>query len=840
MSSENIPRHAAIVVIGSGIVGSSIVYHLAKQNWKEIVLIEKGALPSPGGSTGHASNFIFPVDHSKTMTQLTQDSVEQYKELGVFKESGGIELARLPANFKELGRRLDSAKSWGEPAELLSPHQIKELVPFVNVDLILGGFWSPTVGVVDSLEAATLMREQAEAMGSLTICANTEVVDIQIKNGCVHSVKTDRGEIRTDQIVVTCGVWSPKIGAMAGTLIPLTPAVHQMISVGPIALFEETGREIAYPILRDMSTYMYERQNGSEMEIGSYAHRPMLWEPSDIPSIAEAKLSPTEAPFTKEDFEPQMAHALELLPEILDSDKVGIRHAINGLLSVTPDGAPMLGEVPEVKGFWSSAAVWIKEGPGVGRFMAEWITHGATTIDPHEVDINRFYSSSRTKAFALRRAREGYNKIYAIVHPQEQWRSSRNVRLSPFYNRQKELGAYFFEVAGWERPHWYESNHKLLAEYGDQVTQRSDEWDSRWWSPIINAEHLAIRDRVGMVDLTAFSVFDVTGPGSLEYLQYMAVGEIDVAVGKAVYTPLLDHRGGLKSDLTITRLGSEAFRVVTGGSQWGIDGKWFRDHLADGGSVQVRDMTSALCTLGIWGPKARQFLQSVTEADLSHDRFPFATAREISLDEVRVWALRISYVGELGWELHAPMEQGQYLWDLLWERGQTFGLVPVGIGVYGTTGRMEKNFRLYGHDLTPEFNAVEAGLARTKVKAADFIGKEAYLRSLDEEPATILCTLTVDDHSTSSGETRYMLGHEPVLTKGGEPIVDCKNRRSYITSAGSGPSLGKHLLMAYLPPEFAAEGTRLKVQYFAEQYPVTVAVAGSKPLFDPENQRLKS
>jgi glycine cleavage system aminomethyltransferase T/glycine/D-amino acid oxidase-like deaminating enzyme len=836
---DRVPSHANVVIIGAGIVGNCVAYHLAQHSWKDLLLIDKGPLPNPGGSTGHASNFIFPVDHAKVMTQITRDSMRQYKELGVFRESGGLELARSGENLEELRRRVATAKCWGEEGEVVTPDRAKELMPFINTKIILGAFWIPRVGVVDSLRAGTMMREAAQQMGALTLSPNTEVHGLVAKNGRVQAVKTSRGEIRAEYVVIACGVWSPRLARMAGASIPLTPAVHQMISVGPIKAFAKTTQEIDYPIIRDMSTMMYERQNGSDMEIGSYAHRPILHEPDDIPSIEQSKLSPTELPFTKEDFEPQMAQALELLPELLDDRDAGIQHAINGLLSLTPDGSPVLGETPEVKGLWSAAAVWIKEGPGVGRMVAEWMIGGEPELDPNEVDIARFYPYGRTKSHICSRSSEGYNKIYGIVHPREQWQSSRNVRLSPFYAREKELGAVFFETAGWERPHWYESNRKLLEEYRERVQDRPNEWDARWWSPIINAEHLAMRDRVGMVDLSAFAVFDVTGPGALDYIQELTVGQMDVLPGKAVYTPLLNRSGGLKSDLTITRMTETSFRIVTGGSQGGIDGKWFRDNLPEDGSAHLEDKTSSLCTVGVWGPRARLLLESVTRDDVSNKGFPFGTARQIEIGPVPVWALRISYVGELGWELYAPMEQGQLLWDILWKAGQEHGLAPVGIGVYGTTARLEKGYRLYGNELETEYNPVEAGLARPKVKAQDFIGKQAYLKAREEKPAATLCTLAVDNHVSSSGERRYMLGREPVLTLSGDPIVDRKGRRSYVTSAGAGPSVGKHLLMAYLPPMYASVGTQLKVEYFGEYYPVTVVVAGSTPLFDPSDERMK-
>jgi len=829
------------VVIGAGIVGSSLAYHLAELGWTELVLLDKGPLPNPGGSTGHASNFIFPVDHSKEMTQLTLESVRQYREAGVFTQSGGIEVARTQERMQELQRRVSSAKAWGiDDVSIVTPAQVKELVPFVDESVIVGGFYSPTVGIVDSLRFGTLMRERAQARGALSVFANTEVLGIDVEAGRIAGLRTTRGDIATNVIVVCCGVWSPKIARMAGASIPLTPAVHQMIDVGPVPHFRDTQGVIEFPIVRDMDTNMYERQDGSGLEIGSYAHRPILHDPEEIPSNDEAALSPTEFPFTEKDFTLQMEHALELIPDVLNDESVGIKYAINGILSLTPDGLPLLGETPEVRGLWSAAAVWVKEGPGVGKSVAEWMTNGESEIDLQSSDIARFYEHQRARKHVRDRAAEGFNKTYGIVHPSEQWESNRNVRLSPFHARERELGAVFFEAAGWERPQWYESNAKLLDEYGDRINRREAEWDARWWSPIINAEHLAMRDRAAMFDLTAFAIFDITGRGALEGVQKVSMRQMDVAIGKVVYTPVLSPSGTFKSDLTVMRLGHDHFRVVTGGAHGMADLKWYADHLPEDGTAQVTDLTSAYCTLGLWGPRARDILQGLTTADLSNEGFAFASCRTIELDSLRVLASRISYVGELGWELYVPIEQGAKLWDLVWEAGEPHGVVPAGIGVYGTTGRLEKCYRAFGFELDADFDVVEAGMAWGRVKSPDFIGKAAHVRHRDSDPAAVMCTLTVDDHTSSDGTKRYMLGREPVLSKQGKPLVDADGRRSYVTSAGAGPSIGKHILLAYLPPEHANVGEELLVEYLGEQYPVTVACNDSTPVFDPENSRVKA
>ncbi|MDF3051832.1 MAG: glycine cleavage system protein [Pseudonocardia sp.] len=491
----NVPATARVVVIGAGIVGNSLVHHLARLGWRDIVQIDKGPLPNPGGSTGHASNFIFPVDHSREMADLTLDSVRQYKELGVFTESGGYEVARTEERMEELRRRMSSARAWGVPAELVTPDHVVERVPYLDKDKILGAFWTPSVGVVDSLRAGTLFRESAMSLGALTVVSTVEVVGMDVEQGRIRRVRTTGGDIEAETVVIACGVWSPKLARMAGASIPLTPAVHQMISVGPIPQLAERPGEISFPIVRDMDTFCYERQHGADMEVGSYAHRAILYDPDEIPSIDQAKLSPTEMPFTADDFDPQLEQAFELMPDALGADGAEIRYAINGLLSLTPDGAPILGETPEVKGLWSAAAVWIKEGPGVGRAVAEWMTHGHSEIDLGHSDIARFYPHQRTREHVRSRTSEAFNKTYGIVHPGEQWAGERGKRLAPMHGAQRAARAQFFETVGWERPFWYASNEGLLGEYGDAVMPREHEWDSRWWSPIINAEHLAMRER---------------------------------------------------------------------------------------------------------------------------------------------------------------------------------------------------------------------------------------------------------------------------------------------------------------------------------------------------------
>jgi glycine cleavage system aminomethyltransferase T/glycine/D-amino acid oxidase-like deaminating enzyme len=835
------PTVQRVAIIGGGIVGNSLAYHLTRLGVTDVTLIDKGTMPRPGGSTGHASNFIFPVDHTKVLTALIGESMRQYAELGVSTTSGGIEVARTEARMQELHRRIVSGTAWGvSPLSMVTPQQIRELIPYAEVSELLGGFYSPTAVVVDSVQAATIMRERAVEAGA-TVMDGTEVLGFEIERGRVRSVQTTGGDVAVDTAVIACGAWSPRLAAMAGAAIPLTPMIHQMAEVGPIARFENPQALIEWPILRDMDNSMYEHQKWDGLHIGSYAHRPITLEPEEIPSIAQAQLSPTEMELTEDDFAPQMAIARTLIPEMLGDPAITPRYAINGVLSVTFDGLPLLGAMPEVEGLWSAAAVWVREGPAVGKSLAELMVTGDSEIEIHACDIARAHPHQRTRALVRDRASEGFQKMYGIVHPSEQWASQREVRLPPAYERQKALGAVFIETGGWERANWYESNAPLLQRYADRLPTREAEWDARWWSPIINAEHLAMRDAAAIIDLSAFHIFDVTGLGALDTVQWIAMRQCDVAVGRYVYTPVLSPSGGFRADLTIMRMAHDVFRVVTGGAHGRSDLQWFREHIPDGAAdVQIHDVTDAWTTLGLWGPRARDILQSLTTTDVSHGAFPFGRWQSLEIGALPVIASRISYVGDLGWELYVPFEQGAPLWDQVIQAGVPHGLIPAGIGVYNTTGRLEKGYRAYGAELDGDCNVVEVGMAWGKVKDQDFIGKQAYVTARETEPAAVLCTLTVEDHAPAGGPARYMLGHEPVLTLNGEPIVDALGRTSYVTSAGSAPSLGAYLLMAFLPPEHAQIGEQLSVLYMDQRYPVTVRSVDSTSLFDPENTRIRS
>ncbi len=836
------PTNAKVVVVGAGIVGNCLVGHLSDLGWTDIVQVEKGPLPNPGGSTGHASNFIFPVDHNKEMALLGVQSANQYRDLGMSVDSGGIEVARTQERMNELQRRMTSAMSWGVEAHMLTPAEVKELVPFINEEVILGGFYCPTVSVVDSLETGTVMRKKAQDAGALQVFANTEVLDLLTEDvpftgqKKITGVVTDKGTIEADHVVIACGVWSNQIANMAGTYIPLVPAVHQMADVGPMDILAETNNEIGYPIVRDMDTFCYERQSSGSMEVGSYGHRAILHHPDEIPSNEEAALSPTEMPFTPDDFDQQMEEAIELMDMLGDAE---IKYAINGLLSLTPDAMPCLGELPDVRNLWSAAAVWVKEGPGMAQVVAEWMTYGyPRVIDPHASDIARFYADEKSDEHIWARADEHFIKTYGIVHPSEQWESRRGLKKSSLHELTEAAGAQYFTARVWERPHWYETNSDLVEKYA--LSEREVEWDNRWWSPIIDAEHLNLRENAGMIDLTAFQIFDLTGPGAVAFAEYLSVNKVDKPVGTSTYTPWLTPDGGFHSDLTMLRLGDDHVRVVTGAFDGGRDEAWITKYMPQDGSVTVTNSTEDFVTIGLWGPNAPAILGQLTDADLSQEGSPYGSIRTVQVAGVEVDLFRISYVGDTGWEIYIPWADGPAVWTAIAEAGKDHGLRPTGAGVYAAGGRVEKGYRLMGAELESEYTPVEAGLARPKVKAADFIGKEAYLKAREDGPAAVMCTLAVEDQTDSQGRTRYIQGgNAPILTNDGERIVDSHGRVSVVTTAAGGPSYGKYLCLGYLPTEQAEIGNTFKVMYMHELFPVTV-VATTGSAFDPEDTRLKS
>jgi glycine cleavage system T protein len=561
---------------------------------------------------------------------------------------------------------------------------------------------------------------------------------------------------------------------------------------------------------------MYFRQEGECYGIGNYKHDPLPVEADEILSPAEAKRAPAMMDFTPEHFEVARKAGDELLPGI---QGLKLTDAFNGMFSFTPDGLSILGEAPQVDGLWIAEAVWITHGGGVGNVMAEWMDEGAPRLDLREADYGRFPAHAHSPSYVRTRGMQQYREVYDIIHPLQQLEDPRNVRCSPLQPRLEELGAVFFESAGWERPQWFETNRDVLAEVPAPI--RSG-WEAQQWSPIQAAEHRATRQRVAMYDLTAFTKIEVSGTGALDFLQSVAANQVDRPVGKVVYTAMLNQNGGIQCDLTLTRIAPNCFLILTGGASGTRDLMWLRKHAPDDGSVTIEDVTSQYCGIGLWGPRARDVLQRVCAEDVSNRALPYFASRPITIGAAPARALRVSYVGELGWEIYVPTEYGLGVWDALWEAGLSLGIIAGGGGAFDSL-RLEKGYRLWGADIHTEYNPYEAGLGwAVKLNKGDFIGREALMRSREAGIERRLCCLTLVDSN------HVVMGKEPILD-GGRVL-------GYVTSANVGYTVGKSIAYGYLPLAYATAGTQVTVEYFGRRYE---AVVTEEPLYDPTHVKLR-
>ena len=822
MPDDTLPRHARAVVVGAGVAGCSVAYHLAELGWRDVVVVDQGPLFETGGSTSHAPGLVFQVNPSKTMTGFARYTVDLWSRLelgGVScaKAVGSMEVAWTPERLEDLKRKTGYGLSWGVEAQVLGPAETRELFPMLS-ERVLGAMHVPSDVHTRATRPAEAMAREAERNGA-SFHGNVRVTGFGIEGGRVTRVHTTRGDIQTDLVVSAVGIWAPALCATAGVPIPLSPMQHIYAVTTPLPDLAGATEEISLPFLRHQDNSMYFRQVGDAIGIGSYRHEPLLVESDDLPGYAEDSPAPAEMPFTPDHFENAMTAARELMPGVEGAD---LTRKFNGLFSFTNDGFPVLGESPQVRGFWSAQAVWITHAGGVGRAVAEWIVNGEPTADLRECDIRRFHPHALGRPYVRARAAQQYREVYDIIHPRQQVGSPRNVRLTPFFPRQQELDAVFFENAGWERPQWYEANDGLLDSL-DVTGESRTGWAAREWSPTVAAEHVAARERVALFDLTPFAKFEVTGPGALAALQRLATNQMDRPVGSITYTSMLTPSGGIKCDLTVTRLGEERFLVVTGGAMGLHDLDWIRAHLPNDRSASIADVSSGLCCVGLWGPRARELLSQVSEDDVSDGGFPYMTAKRITVGDVPALALRISYVGELGWEIYAPAEQGLWLWDILWEAGRPLGLIAAGGGAFDSL-RLEKGYRLWGNDIHTEYNPYEAGIGfAVRMRKGDFVGRDALRDARRRGLTRRLCCVIFDDPSD--------------VVVGKEPILDGDRVLGYVTSANYGHSTGRSIAYGYLPVDYAEPGTKVDVLYFGERLPATVA---KEPIFDPNGARMKA
>jgi glycine cleavage system aminomethyltransferase T/glycine/D-amino acid oxidase-like deaminating enzyme len=810
--------HARAVIIGGGVGGTSIAYHLTQLGWKDVVLVDRAELTS--GSTFHSAGLVGQLRSSVTLTKMMMYGVELYRRLAAetgtdpsWHEVGSLRLASTPARLEELRRQAGWAKTFGLPLELISAVEAQARFPLLSTDGVLGAVFLPTDGWLDPSGLAQALAAGARARGA-TIQTHSRVVAITTERGRVTGVEVERrgGErttIAADVVVNAGGMFAPEIGRLAGVNVPIIPMAHEYLFTEPI-----DGVRPDLPTMRDPDNLCYFREEVGGLCMGGYERQPAPWSLDGVPQDFNGKLLSPDWPR----FEEIMAGAIRRVPAIADA---GVNRMINGPEAFTPDNEFILGE-SEVRGFFVAAgfcAHGIAGAGGIGRQMASWIVEGEPELDLWKMDIRRFGAQYRSQAFTLARTTEVYQTYYDIHYPNEERFAGRPLRLSPAYPRLVELGAAFGEKSGWERPNWFGPNG---ADRPEIEALRPRGWAGQHWDPAIGAEALATRQAAGLYDESSFAKIEVSGPGACAFLQRLCANDVDVEPGRIVYTQMLNSRAGIETDFTVTRLAPDRFFIVTGTAFGNHDLGWIRKHLPDDGSADVRDVTSSRACLGLWGPRARDILAGLTKDDVSNESFPYLSARPITVGFVPVLALRVTYVGELGWELYPPTEYGAALWDRLWEAGQPHGLVAAGYRAIDAL-RLEKGYRVWSSDITPDETPYEAGLGfAVALDKGDFVGRDALVAAKDAGPRKRLRCLVLDDPRS------VCLGNEPVRIEG-----EIAGR---VTSGGYGFAVGASIAYAYLPPSVAI-GSRGDIDVFGEWIGFEVA---REPLWDPSGERIRS
>lgn len=821
-----------IVIIGAGIVGTNLADELVQRGCTDITVVEQGPLPLPGGSTSHAPGLVYQSSPSRSMTLFAKYTVEKFLALekdgqSCFNQVGGLEVAETEARLEDLKRKAGYARSWDIEGRVISPAECVKLFPHLDENRIVGGYHVPTDGLALAARAVELLVERTQA-GGVRYLERTPVTGITQADGRVTGVETPDGVIKADVVVSCAGLWGVEVGAMAGVPVPLVPLEHQFVWTETVP--DLTGQEVApngahLPILRHQDQDLYFRQWGETFGIGSYAHRPMPVVAADLgptPAVVTKDEMPSSRPFTPEDFAGPWEECRKLVPLL---EEVEVAKGFNGLMSFTPDGGSLVGESKSLGGFWVAEAVWVTHSAGVARAMAELLTTGRAELCLADCDINRFEEIQFTPAYVSKTSQQQFIEVYDVLHPLLQKEAPRDVRVSPFHARQKELGAVFLEAGGWERPHWYEANAALLAELPEewQAPER-DAWSGQYYSPIAAVEAWKTRTAVAMYDMTPLRRLEVSGPGAEALLQRLTTGDVSKKPGAVTYTLLLDAAGGIRSDITVARLDEETFQVGANGV---VDQVWLEREarrLREEDPTQaaiIRDTTGGTCCIGLWGPLARDLIARVSPDDFSNDGLKYFRGKRATIGEVPVRALRLSYVGELGWEIYTTADNGQRLWDILFAAGQDLGVVAAGRAAFGAL-RLEKGYRSWGADMSTEYDPYEAGVGfAVKLAKGDFVGRAAIEGRSEERASRRLRCLTIDDGVS------VVMGKEPVLL-GDERV-------GYVTSAAYGFTVRKPIAYSYLPAE-VEEGAVVEIEYFGRRIPATVT---PEPLFDPGMTRLR-
>jgi len=797
---------ARAVVVGGGVGGCAILYWLARLGWSDVLLVERADLTS--GSTFHSAGLVGQLRGSLSLTRMMMSSVELYRELGEevgletgWREVGSLRLASSQERMEELARQAGWAKTFGLPLELVSAEEAQRLFPPLSTDGVLGAAYLPTDGYVDPSQLTFALAEGARRRGA-EIATRTRVTGISVERNRVAAVETDKGDVETELVVNAGGMFAGEIGALAGVVVPIVPMAHEYLITRP------AGVPLDVPTMRDPSLLVYFRGESGGLVMGGYERHPAPWGLEGIPADFNGRLLEEDWPR----FEELMENALVRVPSLGDMEVVRL---VNGPEAFTPDGEFVLGPT-DVRGFWVAAgfcAHGLAGAGGMGKLVAEWLVEGVPSLDVWEMDSRRFGRHYASREYTLARSLEVYSTYYDVKYPGHERQAGRPRRVAPTYPRLEELGAAWGEKSGWERANWFESN----AARGDE-SLRPRGWAGRLWSPAIGAEHVACREAAALFDETSFAKIEVAGPGAADFLERLCDNRVARDVGAITYTQMLNRRGGVECDFTVTRLAEERFRIVTGTAFGQHDAAWIRSHAPDDGSVSVEDVTSKYACLGLWGPRARAILQPLTATPLD---FPYMRARELAVGPVPCTALRVTYVGELGWELYCPMEFGLRLWDELWAAGHEHGLVAGGYRAIDSL-RLEKGYRVWGADVTPDETPYEAGLGfAVKLDKGEFIGRDALL-GVGEPERRLCCLVLADPRSVA-------LGSEPVRVEG--EIV------GRVTSGGYGYTVERSIAYAYLPAAAADVGTPVEVEIFGEWVGGEVA---AEPLFDPKGERIRA
>jgi glycine cleavage system aminomethyltransferase T/glycine/D-amino acid oxidase-like deaminating enzyme len=828
MPRAELPDSARCVIIGGGVGGTSLAYHLAELGWDDVVLVDRDQLTS--GSTFHSAGLVGQLRGSVSLTKMMMHSVDLYRRIGAesdfdpgWTECGGIRLASTEERMEELRRQAGWAKTFGLPLELISAEEAQELFPLMSTEGVLGAAWLPTDGYIDPSQLTYALADRARR-GGCRIFTNTRVTGIDVKDGRVRRVRTDKGDIAAEVVVDAGGMFAAEIARMAGVRVPLLPMSHQYLVTQPLdAVREARGSGEArrsLPTLRDPDWLVYYREDGDGLVMGGYERQS---QPAFLPNGTDGfdAIPPDfNGRLLEEEwdrFEEITRNSEHRVPAM---SEIKVTKLINGPEAFTPDNEFCLGE-SEVAGFFVCAgfcAHGLAGAGGIGKVVAEWIVEGEPSLDLWHMDIRRFGAAYRSPSYTHKRIRETYETYYDIRYPNHERSAGRPLRVSAANLWHRDHGAAFGEKSGWERVNWYEPH----AADGDEAL-RPHGWAGRNWSPAIGAEHRACRERVAIFDESSFAKLEIEGPGAADFLEGLCDNRVARGVGRITYTQMLNRRGGIECDFTVSRLGEERFGIVTGTAFGNHDLGWMRRHLPADGSVRIADVTSAWSCFGVWGPRARDVLQPLTPADLSNDAFPYMSLQEITVGDVPVRALRVTYVGELGWELYCPTEYGLGLWRAIWEAGAEHGIVAGGYRAIDSM-RLEKGYRVWGADITPDETPEEGGVGFcVKLDKGEFVGRDALVAAAEDGPRHRLACIVLDD------PRRVALGNEPVRVD-----ADVVGR---VTSGGYGYTVGHSIAYAYLPASLAVPGTAVAVEIFGRWVDGEIA---AEPLFDQAGERIRS